>query len=134
MARRILPLLFVVMTGCASSEQGPVASLAAQSAVVPATYELSGDELGLDCSKLAGRMHMRLLQVRNSADRPATTEVSRVAQIAANPFLGGTRYAADPTGDDARDRAMLEAYNRRLAEKNCKTFDLDAELRRPRQS
>ena len=36
----------------------------------------------------------------------------------------------DPDGQYRKDRAMLEAYNHQLADKKCKTFDIDAELQR----
>jgi hypothetical protein len=42
--------------------------------------------------------------------------------------LGTNTTGGDPTGQMRKDRAQLEAYNRRLAEKGCKSFNLDAEL------
>jgi hypothetical protein len=93
------------------------------------SYELSPTELALDCKKLTGRMRLRILQLRTSADRHPTSEVSRTAQSMVTPFLGGSQYGADPAADQARDRAILEAYNRQLAAKSCRTIDLEAELR-----
>jgi hypothetical protein len=44
------------------------------------------------------------------------------------PIFGGTKEGLDPDGQYRKDRAMLEAFNRELANKKCKTFDIDAEL------
>ncbi len=49
-------------------------------------------------------------------------------QSLTTPIFGGTKEGVDPDGQYRKDRAMLEAYNRQLAVKQCKTFDLDAEL------
>jgi hypothetical protein len=38
---------------------------------------------------------------------------------------------ADREADHARERAKIEAYNRHLASKNCRTIDIEAELARP---
>jgi hypothetical protein len=35
----------------------------------------------------------------------------------------------DPDGRQVRDLQMITAYNHRLAEKGCKSYDLDKELR-----
>ena len=43
-------------------------------------------------------------------------------------IVAGT-VGSDPEGQHRRDLAMLEAYNRQLASKNCKTFDLAAALK-----
>lgn len=92
-------------------------------------YELSKDELALDCKKLTGRMQVRILQIRDNAERKQTSAVSRLAQQVVTPIYGGTQRGADPDADYRRDLAMLQAYNRRLAANKCKTFDLDAELK-----
>ena len=55
---------------------------------------------------------------------------ARGVQSVATPIFGGTTVGIDPDGQHQRDLAMLEAYNSQLARKNCKTFDLAAELRK----
>jgi len=92
-------------------------------------YELTQAELALDCRKLTGRMQLRILQVRDYAERKKTSEVSRLAQQALTPIYGGTRSGADPESEYRRDVAMLQTYNRQLAAKKCRTFDLEAELK-----
>jgi hypothetical protein len=45
--------------------------------------------------------------------------------------FGGSSAGADRDADYARERAKLEAYNRHLADKSCRTVDIEAELARP---
>lgn len=92
-------------------------------------YVLGPDELKLDCKKLTGRMQVRILQIRDHNQRQQPSTAGRSVQSAVQPIFGGTTRGMNPDGEFARDRAVLDAYNRQLAAKNCKTFDLDAELR-----
>jgi hypothetical protein len=89
---------------------------------------MSADELALDCKKLTGRTAVRIVQIRDFQTRTQSTSLSRGIQWAVQPAYGGKGEGSDPDGRYARDRAMLEAYNQRLAEKNCANFDLNAEL------
>jgi hypothetical protein len=91
-------------------------------------YTLTAEEASLDCRKLSGRMAVRIVQIRDFQTRTQTTSLSRGLQTAAKPAFGGSGEGSDPYARYARDRAQLEAYNQRLAEKNCANFDLDAEL------
>lgn len=90
-------------------------------------YVLSSAELALNCRKLTGRMQVRILQVRGVAVSEPST-VARTAQSAAVATIGVSSDGLDPAGQRRRDLALLEAYNRRLAEQNCATFDLAKEL------
>lgn len=94
-----------------------------------AGYQLTPTELELDCRKLTGRMAVRIVQIRDFHKRSQTTALSRGMQSVTAPVLGGNYQGIDPDGRYARDRAQLEAFNRRLAEKDCANFDLDAELK-----
>jgi hypothetical protein len=91
-------------------------------------YQLSEEELKLDCKKLTGTMQIRILQMRGYDTNKKTSAVSRGLQSLTTPIFGGTKEGTDPDGQYRKDRAMLEAYNRQLAVKQCRTFDLDAEL------
>jgi hypothetical protein len=123
--------------GCASQSESlspPTASIVPPNAQTVSKlpsgggYQLSAAEQDLDCRKLTGRMAVRIVQVRDFQTRRQTTSLSRSMQAATNPVFGGSMEGADPDGRYARDRGMLEAYNQRLAEKNCPNFDLEAEL------
>lgn len=93
------------------------------------SYVLGPDELKLDCKKLTGRMQVRILQIRDHNERQVGSSLGQALQSVTQPVFGGATHGANPNRDFTRDRAVLEAYNRQLAAKNCKTFDLDAELR-----
>lgn len=119
------------LAGCASSSSPSVATGAVAGAAArpeASGYALSPDELKLDCRKLTGRMQVRLVQLRGySADKQSSL-VSRTMQKVAKPVLGGTSAGADPDQRYADDVAVLRAYNARLAELKCATYDLDKEL------
>jgi hypothetical protein len=91
-------------------------------------YQLSEAELKLDCSKLTGTMQIRILQLRGYDTNKQASAAARGLQALATPIFGGTKEGVDPDAQYRRDVAMLEAYNRQLASKKCKTFDLASEL------
>lgn len=93
-----------------------------------AAYVLSSDEKEYDCKQLTGRMQIRILELRSANPALATSGLSRTLQGASTAVFGGTKAGLDPTGEHARDLAMLEAYNRELAAKDCRSYDLDAAL------
>ena len=91
------------------------------------TYQLSETENKLDCRRLTGTMYIiiaRLRDVKNS--KPPSALASFAQKMSA--LTGGTEAGASLEADIARERARLEAFNRRLAEKHYKTLDLEAEL------
>lgn len=92
---------------------------------------LTPDEMKLDCKKLAGRMQIRIMQLRAERGRDNPSAVAKSLQTVAKPVYGGTVYGRDPVTQASRDRAWLESGNKQLAAKNCRTFDLDAELKKP---
>jgi hypothetical protein len=129
------PALLALLAGCAGSSPDagspattPVASAAAGGHQAAEGYVLSAQELKLNCRKLSGRMQVRILQIRDHEQSARPSAASRLAQQAATSLYGGPRQGVDPDAEYQRDRAMLEAYNRQLAAKRCKTFDLEAEL------
>ncbi|HYD15559.1 MAG TPA: hypothetical protein VEA77_04080 [Hyphomicrobium sp.] len=132
-AKPYCALLALSLGGCASQSGGlapPATPLAETVTQLPkgGAYQLTPAELELDCKKLTGRAAVRIVQIRDFQTRRQTTAVSRTIQSTTSSVLGGSFEGTDPDGRYARDRAMLAAYNNRLAEKNCANFDLDAEL------
>jgi len=119
--------------GCAGSQTEEPPSLltdpALSSAASPLAYQLNERELKYDCKKLTGVMQVRILQIRDYDPSQKASMVARGVQSVATPIWGGTTAGLDPDGQYRKDLAMLEAYNSRLASKNCKTFDLAAELK-----
>jgi hypothetical protein len=129
------PALLALLASCASSapDAPSPATAAVASAAVGSHHPVAGpvlsaQELKLSCRKLTGRMQVRILQIRDNEQHASTSAASRLAQRAATSFYGGPRHGIDPDAEYEQDRAMLTAYNRQLAAKGCKTFDLDAEL------
>ncbi|HWK38531.1 MAG TPA: hypothetical protein VNR88_06415 [Hyphomicrobium sp.] len=137
-ARAMLVLTSAFVCGCAStptdtkpnlvSDMPPPSDNGMVTGAVASNYQLSVAELGYDCRKLTGLMQVRILQMRGYENRRHPSAVARNAQSIATPIFGGTKEGIDPDGQYQRDRAMLEAYNQRLALKDCKTFDIAAEL------
>lgn len=122
-----LPLLSgALLAGCAAQPTEFAQTFTPENS---AAYTLNEKELKLDCKDLTGRMKLRILQIRDANSDRSGTLAARGLQTAATTVFGGGKEGADPAGQYARDRAQLEAYNKQLAAKKCKTFDLDAELR-----
>jgi len=129
----------LLLAACsAQTEPVHVEPVAAQPAVprdaagirpAPAGYTLTAEEAKLDCPRITGRMRVKIANMQAAVAAPGTSLASRTMQGAAAPIMGFSARGADPAADLARERAQLEAFNKRLAEKKCKTLDLDAELR-----
>jgi hypothetical protein len=92
-------------------------------------YILNDQESKLDCRRLSGSIHVGILQMREQAARHRPSPVAVQMQKMATPVTGGSDYGMDPDVEAARTRARLEAFNARLAEKKCPTYDLAAELK-----
>lgn len=127
----IAALAAVVLSagGCSGSVQTDNASLATSQPAGGAVYVLNEEEKALSCKKLIGRMQVRILQIRDFEAQNRPSAVSHTLQSAA--VLAGSKatHGLDTSADHGRDRAQLAAYNQRLGELNCKTFNLDDELR-----
>jgi hypothetical protein len=124
--------LAAAIGGCAGAPAGGP-SLAAEQPLAHDTandgYQLSDQEKKYGCKKLTGIMQVRILQIRDYDPDKKATMVARGLQSVATPIFGGTTTGINPDAQYRKERAMLEAYNARLAEKKCKTYDLDAALR-----
>jgi hypothetical protein len=94
-------------------------------------YEMSETEKGLDCKRLTGSMLIAIARMKDGHGRDAPSGVSSGMQTMWPSLLSGSSAGVDREADHGRERAKLEAYNRQLAAKNCKTVDIDAELARP---
>ena len=135
-AAGLMLLTAVLACGCAGTPaEGPPSLLSDPPPLANDTagfsdYQLSEDEKKFDCKKLTGKMQVRILQIRGYDTRPKASSLARTAQTVTTPIFGGTKEGMDPDGQYRKDRAMLEAYNRELAYKKCKTFDIEAELKK----
>ena len=137
-AQILVVVASVLACGCASknvdtppnlvSDIPPPSDGVTTGALQGSGYQLSEEELKFDCKKLTGTMQIRILQMRGYDTNKKTSAASRSLQSLSTPIFGGTKEGVDPDGQYLKDRAMLDAYNRQLAVKQCKTFDIDAEL------
>jgi hypothetical protein len=82
----------------------------------------------LNCKQLAGRMQVRIMQIRGFADRKQSSALSRGIQSGLSATLGNLSHGEDPQGEYAADVKQLQDYNQRLVAKGCKSYDLDMEL------
>jgi len=94
-------------------------------------YHMSETEKAMDCRRLTGSMQITLARLKDSRGRPDPSALASSAQKTVAPVLGGSTVGADRRAEYARERAKLDAYNRELTAKGCKTLDIDAELKRP---
>ncbi len=100
------------------------------------SYILTESELKLDCKKITGRTNIRVLQLRAElAESARPSGAAQTLQQVTGPAVklmygGASGYGTDRDAQMRRDRAVIEAFNRRLAEKNCATYDIDAELKK----
>jgi len=133
----VAALASAVVAGCASApadikpnlvSDTPPATDVVTGTLPAAGYQLSDEELKYDCRKLTGLMQIRILQIRGYDSNQKASMAARGMQSMATPIWGGTKEGVDPDAQHRKDLAMLQAYNQRLANKQCKTFDLDAEL------
>jgi hypothetical protein len=93
-------------------------------------YELSQDELAMDCRRMTGSMKITISRLRDAHSRKGGSSLAEAAHQTMPLITQGSTASADRQSSLARERAKLDAYNRQLAARNCKTVDIDAELAR----
>ena len=94
-------------------------------------YEMSKDELAMDCMRMTVSMKITINRLRDAATRQGGgSNLAEQAHKSVPIIMQGSTAAADYRATQARERAKLDAYNRNLAARNCKTLDIDAELTR----
>ncbi len=128
-----LPLILAIAPAHAKEAAKQPPPLQAGSVDAGGVYQLSAEEQAMDCKKLSGRIQVRLLQMRNmqgaTAPSGLSQDVKQAGSAAAGLLLGkSSGFDTDSGKRAASDRAMLVAYNKQLAAKGCKTYDIDAEL------
>ncbi len=91
-------------------------------------YVLSDEEKALDCKKLTGHMQVRIIQMRGYETREKTTIASRALHTIGKSVLGGTNQGLNTDAQFTKDKEMLEAYNKQLITKDCKSYNLEEAL------
>ncbi len=92
-------------------------------------YHLTEQEQALDCKQLTGSTRVKIVQMRESANRAPASTATKAVRRANNPLDSNAGYGFSPDDDYKRDRARLATLNSRLVEKDCQSFDIDAELK-----
>lgn len=120
----------VLAGACASPSLSPdlSGSLAAPPKGHTSSYVLSGAERKLPCSKLNGRIQMRIIGVRHERGQAGPSSVSQSLRSTAESIGIWSNKGAGGITTQRRDLALIHAYNQRLAELKCPTFDVKAEL------
>ena len=88
-------------------------------------HAVSEGDRALDCRQIRGRMKVRIAQIHGNRSARRTTALSRGLQGA----FGTNKYGVNPDQQNLDDIAQLKTYNKLLAEKKCKTYDLEKELK-----
>jgi hypothetical protein len=96
-------------------------------------YQMSQDEMAMDCRRMTGSMKITINRLRDAATRKGGSALAESAHSFVPLLTQGSTASADRQSTMARERAKLDAYNRHLAARNCKTLDIDAELARAQE-
>ncbi|MGL4397746.1 MAG: hypothetical protein ACRCS9_14495 [Hyphomicrobium sp.] len=130
---RLILALFALalLSGCAA-KSSQTAGLAILPGSVPGpaddTETSAKDEAEPDCSKITGRMQVRILSLRAQTNASRTSGLSRTMQAAGKTLFGGTDAGTDPDGDTAQAIEQLKGFNSKLVAMDCRSFDLNATL------
>lgn len=92
-----------------------------------AGYVLTDEEKRYDCRKLSSRIQIGILRLRDAHLRPPPSAVSEVGKQVSTIISPQLKYKGLPTASEERMR--LDAYNKALAEKRCRTFDIDGQIK-----
>jgi hypothetical protein len=93
-------------------------------------YELSQDEMAMDCKRMTGSMKITIRRLSDAQTRTGGSALAEGTHKVMPLITQGSTASADRQSTMARERAKLDAYNRQLAARNCKTLDIDAEMAR----
>lgn len=118
------------LSGCAGAgalSQGSAPELSAietSAATNPdPDYKLSPEEAELNCKRLAGKVQIRILEFRSGLKPEESSAIARAIDNA-NAFAEGSTAGPSVAEVHKKDVAQLYAYNKQLADKNCKSFDI----------
>jgi hypothetical protein len=93
-------------------------------------YQMSQDEMAMDCRRMTGSMKITINRLRDAEGRKGGSTLAESAHKTMPLITMGSTASADRQSTMTRERAKLDAYNRHLASRKCATLDIDAELAR----
>src|SRR5262245_49506871 len=142
LVRFAIPAALLLLTACAAAVpgyspppfkevKGPLGKpMTSGDVQADGHYEMSSEEKARDCKHITGSMQIVIARLKDDLGRVEPSTAAKAAQTAVTPLFGGSARGADREAVYARERAKLDAYNRELAAKGCKTIDVEAELAR----
>jgi hypothetical protein len=92
---------------------------AAVAAAPETTATATPEDAEADCKRLAGKVQLRLLEVRSGMPPWESSALLRSLQTP-----GDSTGGSGGNNALARDLAELEASNKQLADRNCRSFDI----------
>ncbi|HVZ04504.1 hypothetical protein [Hyphomicrobium sp.] len=87
------------------------------------------DDKKMNCKQLSGRVQVLILQLRGSSGQKKASGFSLGLHSAFASTVGTTATGSDPDSDNAADMRKLKDYNQRLIAMNCRSYDLNYELK-----
>jgi hypothetical protein len=131
---------FLLLAACAAAipgytpppfkERGKMAKGMESGEMQGGQYVMADEEKQMDCKRITGSMMITIERLKFRGQEPATSGVA-VAASQVPAYARSSSKGLDREAEYSRDRARLEAYNRHLAAKGCRTVNIDAELARP---
>jgi len=92
---------------------------------------LSEADVALNCKRMAGKIKIRLLELRSGGPSRSGSAAAQGIQSALTPIFGGTKRGADTQADASSDIARLRAMTEISKSRKCPYYDVDAELAQP---
>ncbi|MFV0369731.1 MAG: hypothetical protein ACK5KM_14860 [Hyphomicrobiaceae bacterium] len=121
-------LTLLAFLGIIAVAMAPAVPLAAD------PYVLTAAEKALDCRRMAGKMQIRILELRDGGARSFGSTAAEGLQRAVVPLFGGTNRGQSAATDAQRDLARLRAMNTELIARKCPHYDLEAELAKDKKA
>lgn len=110
----------------------PLSSVAALLLLVPAAAAAQpAKSAEIDCKRTAGRMQVRLLELRGGGPSRGAGAAAGALQSVTVPIFGGSKRGMDAAADRDADIAKMRADNAAMKAQGCPYYDIDAELSRP---
>jgi hypothetical protein len=91
-------------------------------------YILTAEELAPPCSKLRGRIQLRVLEVRDRSMKGRPSTAAQTMRWASDTTGMWRKSSAGESIGSSHDVAVLTAYNTRLGQLGCPQYDIKTEL------
>ncbi|HFB2049005.1 MAG TPA: hypothetical protein TECP_01374 [Hyphomicrobiaceae bacterium MAG_BT-2024] len=125
-------IIIVCLAGCATDAFIPIVPASTPtkyySNEMISEHILTPDELALPCSKLRGRIQLRILEVRDRDEKQhPSTIASSMRRTADSSGVWHNMGSLSDVGS-SNDISVLTAYNQRLTQLGCQNYNISVEL------